>query len=100
MNDRAQGGSADLSKSSIELMQQRRMTQDDHKNIFEILNETDTNGIGLKSNNKYYMQIFDTAHGQSKQREQQIRIDQPLQYFFAFDFDKVESNNDQSLKQF
>lgn len=100
MNDRAQGGSADLSKSSIELMQQRRMTQDDNKSIFEILNETDTNGVGLKSNAKYYLQIFDTAHGQSKQREQQIRIDQPLQYFFAFDFQSVESNNDQSLKQF
>jgi hypothetical protein len=88
MNDRAQGGSADLSKSSIELMQQRRLTQDDNQEIFEILNEVDAKGLGLKSNARYYMQIFDTALGQSKQREQQIRIDQPLQYFFAFDYEQ------------
>jgi hypothetical protein len=63
MNDRAQGGSADLTKGSIELMQQRRLTQDDNKNIFEILNETDSSGLGIKSNAKYYVQIFDTVTG-------------------------------------
>lgn len=91
MNDRAQGGSADLAKASIELMQQRRLTQDDNQMVFEILNETDTSGNGFKSNALYYMQIFDMATGQSKQREQQIRIDQPLQYFFTFGYSETEA---------
>jgi hypothetical protein len=78
MNDRPQGGSAELVKGSIELMQQRRLTQDDNKNIYEILNETDWSGNGLKSNAKYYMQIFDTVLGRSRQREQQVRIESPL----------------------
>jgi len=49
MNDRAQGGSADLSsKSSIELMQNRRLTEDDIKGAVEALNETDVqSGQGL-----------------------------------------------------
>jgi len=33
LNDRAQGGSADLSKSTIELNQQRRLIQDDNKGV-------------------------------------------------------------------
>mmetsp|Transcript_12858 Transcript_12858/g.19919 ORF Transcript_12858/g.19919 Transcript_12858/m.19919 type:complete len:113 (-) Transcript_12858:824-1162(-) len=44
MNDRPQGGSADLTdKASIELMQHRRLLQSDPKNNFdEVLNETDS----------------------------------------------------------
>ena len=42
MNDRAQGGSADLSgKATIELMQNRRLTEDDGKGVVEALNEVD-----------------------------------------------------------
>lgn len=45
MNDRAQGGSADLSsKATIELMQQRRLLRDDKLGLGEQLNETDSNG--------------------------------------------------------
>jgi len=56
MNDRAQGGSADLnSKASIELMQNRRITEDDNKGAVEPLNETDSSGIGIKVNANYYM---------------------------------------------
>jgi hypothetical protein len=48
MNDRAQGGSADLSKkSAIEIMQQRRITEDDNKGVDQPLNETDSEGRGL-----------------------------------------------------
>ena len=78
LNDRAQGGSADLSKSTIELNQQRRLIQDDNKGVQEILNETDSQGIGIKVNAKYYMQIFDLNQGVSKQRQQQMSIDQPI----------------------
>ena len=48
MNDRAQGGSADISKkASIELMQQRRLSDDDNKGVDEPLNETDKSGNGV-----------------------------------------------------
>ena len=47
MNDRAQGGSADLSnKAQIELIQQRRTAFDDDKGVQEFLNETDSYGLG------------------------------------------------------
>lgn len=43
MNDRVQGGSADLSdNSTIELIQHRRILKDDGKGVGEPLNETDT----------------------------------------------------------
>ena len=45
MNDRAQGGSADLTdKASIELMQNRRILFDDDLGIEEPLNETESDG--------------------------------------------------------
>jgi len=34
------------------------------------------------------MQIFDYTKGLSKQREQQIYVDQPLEYMFAFKYDE------------
>ena len=69
MNDRAQAGSADLEKSTIELIQHRRMVQDDNRGPKEILNETDASGNGIKVNAKYWLQIFDMNADQSKQRE-------------------------------
>lgn len=89
MNDRAQGGAADLSSgSSIELMQHRRLTEDDNKGAVEALNETEgDNGlVGTRVDATYYMQIFDFSKQHSKQREQQIVIDQPPEYFFAFKY--------------
>lgn len=44
MTERPQGGSVDLNKGSIELMQSRRLTEDDNKGVIEPLNETDSNG--------------------------------------------------------
>lgn len=60
MNDRVQGGSADLSdNSTIELIQHRRTLRDDGKGVNEPLNETDTfDDLGLQVNARYYMQIF------------------------------------------
>ena len=85
MNNRAQGGSADLTKSTIELIQHRRLLQDDNKGLNEILNETDSKGVGIKVSAKYFMQIFDQIKGESHQRQQQMRIDTPIQYYFAMD---------------
>jgi len=57
LNDRAQSGSADLSdNSTIELMQHRRVLNDDGKGVSEALNETDSSDdIGIKVNARYYM---------------------------------------------
>jgi len=63
MTERAQGGSADLNKASIEIMQSRRLTEDDNKGVIEPLNETTSDGNGLQVNAKYYMQIFDYKKG-------------------------------------
>jgi hypothetical protein len=56
MNDRAQGGSADLhDNSTIELMQNRIALVDDNKGLNEYLNETEADGLGLRVTAKYYM---------------------------------------------
>jgi len=71
MNDRAQGGTADLtSRASIELMQNRRCLESDHGSANEHLNETEWDGLGIQSNAKYYLQIFDTQKGKTQQRAQ------------------------------
>lgn len=66
LNDRPQGGSADLNgKAEIELMQNRRTLFDDDNGVEESLNETEADGLGIRSTAKYYMQIFDTVKGVS-----------------------------------
>jgi hypothetical protein len=47
-------------------MQNRRTLLDDDLGVDESLNETEADGMGIKSNAKYYMQIFDTVKGHSK----------------------------------
>ena len=66
MNERPQGGSADLTdKATIEIMQNRRVLMDDGFGIEESLNETDSDGIGLRQTALYYLHIFDTEKGAS-----------------------------------
>ena len=56
MTDRATGGSADLSaKSTIEIMQNRRLLRDDELGVEEFLNETDSNGHGLMVTQRYWL---------------------------------------------
>lgn len=95
MNDRTQGGTADVqNQASIELMQHRRSTREDSRNGFDQMNnEVDLETMkGLRANAVYYMQIFDFQKGISKQRQQQIRTNQPIQY--AFSFDQIIMAND------
>ena len=66
LNDRAQAGAAELRKSTIELMQHRRLLQDDNKGVQEFLNETDPKGVGIKVTAKYWMQIHDFKTGVAK----------------------------------
>jgi len=72
MNDRCQGGAADLSvDNTIELMQNRRTLEDDGKGVTEPLDERDLDdGLGIKANARYFMQIFDTNKSESLQRKQ------------------------------
>lgn len=75
LNDRPQGGSADLSSpATIELMQHRRILMNDDYGASTGINETDRDGRGIRVNARYFMQIFDVNKGQSLQREQQINI--------------------------
>jgi len=55
LNERSQGGSADLRKSSIELIQNRRTVKDDGRGVGEPLNERDSEGYGIKVYAKYYL---------------------------------------------
>ena len=69
MNDRTQGGTADVAnQATIELMQHRRAFDEDHKGNNEGLNETDAQGYGIRVNARYHMQIFDITKGKSLQR--------------------------------
>jgi hypothetical protein len=66
MNDRTQGGSADVATpNTIELMQNRRTLDDDGHGLNEALNERDIFDVPLAVNARYYMQIFNTKKGQS-----------------------------------
>mmetsp|Transcript_2491 Transcript_2491/g.3847 ORF Transcript_2491/g.3847 Transcript_2491/m.3847 type:complete len:227 (+) Transcript_2491:1392-2072(+) len=47
LNDRSMAGSAELQNSTIELLHNRRMVVDDNKGVDEVLNETDSNGMGI-----------------------------------------------------
>lgn len=86
MNEKSQGGSAGLVNGTIELVQNRRLVVDDNKGVVEPLNETDSDGYGLKVNSRYWLQIFDIGTTKPLQRKQQLVIDQPLQYFFALNY--------------
>lgn len=65
MNDRLQGGSADLTKSTIELMQNRVILEKDVHGLDEPLIEKDSSGYGVKVNARYYMQIHLRSESQS-----------------------------------
>ena len=78
VNDRTQAGSAEIHKSTIELVQNRRLIQDDIRGVEEPLNEVDKDNNGLKVNARYYMHIFDRTKAQSRQREAEINVNQPV----------------------
>mmetsp|Transcript_3463 Transcript_3463/g.5891 ORF Transcript_3463/g.5891 Transcript_3463/m.5891 type:complete len:117 (+) Transcript_3463:2563-2913(+) len=60
------------------------MLCDDARGVNEVLNETDSQGFGIKVSSTYRLQIVDIAHGQkSQQRQMQLLVDQPLQTFMT-----------------
>lgn len=79
MNDRAQGGSADLTEhASIELMQHRRVLMEDGLGLPEGLNDYDIDGKGQQVNCTYKMHIFNYERGESLQRATQLDQQQGL----------------------
>lgn len=47
MNDRAQAGSGAIANGTIQLMQHRRLMEDDNKGVLEPLDEVDEHDNGL-----------------------------------------------------
>ena len=69
MYDRAQGGSADLTEhASIELMQHRRILEEDMLGLPEGVEVIDADGKGEQVNCTYKMHIFNYEKGESLQR--------------------------------
>jgi len=79
MTTRTQGGTV-LEAGRIELMQSRRLNYNDEYTKGVVLNE----GEAVQAT--YFVQLFDHAHEKSEQRLHQIRYENPLQYFFAFNY--------------
>lgn len=85
MNNRAQGGSS-LEPGAIEFMQNRRIAADDKRGMDEWLDETDSNGNGIKVPATYFVHLGNqnVTDSDSVQRRVQMRTDDPAQYFFSF----------------
>jgi len=71
--------------------------------VFEPLNDLDEEGNGIQVPASYYMHISNTKSNnprvlKSQQREIQRKIDQPLLYFYAKDFE-MNSTTNSSLNQ-
>ena len=54
MNDRTQGGSS-LTKGNIELMQNRRIFEEDKRGVGQWLNEKDEHNNGIRAPATYYL---------------------------------------------
>ena len=67
----------------IELMQNRRLLDDDGRGVEEALDEVDEDGYGMAVTATYYLQLFNYNTTKSAQRKVQQAVDEPLQYFFS-----------------
>ena len=84
-NDRSQGGGV-FDNSRVELMHNRRLFLDDERGVDEPLSENGTFGNGITIQATYTVHFVDKTKTYSKQRFQQLIIDDPLQYSFAFNY--------------
>lgn len=60
MNDRSQGASV-LEDGVIEILQNRRLLNDDGRGVDDKLNETNWSGEGIQVNARYFLQFFNFA---------------------------------------
>jgi len=97
-NDRSQGGAV-LQKGRIELMQNRRLFHDDYRGVDENLNEMDSYGNGITVAATYQLHVFNRATEQSVQRQTQLRVDEPVQIFYAFDITTGNSEVEYDLQE-
>ncbi len=84
-NDRSQGGSV-LDNGRIEFMHNRRLFEDDHRGVGEPLSENGTYGNGISVHSTYTVHFVNKTYTYSKQRFQQLVIEDPVQLNFAFNF--------------
>lgn len=93
LNDRSQGGSS-LQQGRLELMQNRRLFIDDNRGVCQALNETDEYGNGISVPARYTLLFTERKLEISKQRELQLHIDEPLQYFYSFNWTSSQTEAD------
>ncbi|CDW90125.1 glycosyl hydrolases family 38 protein [Stylonychia lemnae] len=98
MNSRPQGGSV-LKPGRIELMHNRRMYVDDRRGMGEPLNETNQYDQGIWVTSNYYLHVFNMSHEHSAQRAKQVHQDEPLQYFFNFNYNLNPKLIDPDMKR-
>lgn len=67
-------------------MQNRRLFADDARGVGEPLSENGTYGNGISIQATYTVHFVNKTQTYSKQRYQQLIIDDPLQYHFAFNY--------------
>lgn len=67
-------------------MQNRRLFYDDWRGVEEPLNEVDAQGNGIFVPATYRLQLFSRQTEDSYQRRIQLNVDEPLQYFFTFNY--------------
>jgi hypothetical protein len=69
LNDKSQAGSAEIIPGRVELIHNRRLITDDNKGVIEPLNETDSQGYGIKVDTQYYVRINKIKESHSFQRK-------------------------------
>lgn len=69
---------------------------DDKRGLGQALNETDANGNGIPVKAQYYLEVFNLKNRESKQRQVQAYVNNPLQYFYNFDLQQNSQADEKS----
>lgn len=78
----------------------RRLVHDDRRGVGENLNETDSFERGISVPASFFVQFFNYTREKSQQRWQQLFIDEPLQYHFAFKYEVPPSIVDYTMLEY
>ena len=80
-----------MDNAHIEFMQHRRLFKDDARGVGEPLREDGPLGRGIQVQATYTVHYVNRTATYSKQRFQQLVVDDPLQYHFAFNYTQTKS---------